>query len=133
MMTSVGAQNVEDGKLHALKPDSQLPAGTSFNTSGDLVTHVETFRVDNHLAVIGHAIARFELALDDEQGLGAARHHATLSGEELDELIKEWTGTLAHVVSVNAPWLGSPRTIERRRKEMGLRPSDGRELALRAA
>lgn len=134
MLSTVSSHSGSDtGKIRHLKPEDRMPAGIGFDKNDELVTHVDTFNLRGYLAPIEQMISVLEAAVDRELGLGQGKHHATKTGEELDEEIRLWRGTLAHVVSVRAPWLGSPRTIERRRLAMGLRPSNGLELEDRAA
>lgn len=116
---------------------SSQGSDTGYTTSGKSGTKappaVHEFNLAPYLAPIEHHIERFEAAIDDELGLGQARHHATKSGDELDKEILSWEGVPSHVVATKAPHLGSPRTIERVRAANDRRPADGKEKTLRAA
>jgi hypothetical protein len=49
-----------------------------------------------------------------------------MSKEEKNKELLKWAGQKSWVVAAKAPWLGAtPRTIERIRDELGVRPSDG--------
>jgi len=127
-MSTVSAQSSDTGKLHALKADTQLPNGTYLDKHGDLQVSLDINKWANYLATITHHIELFERALDDEQGLGEARHHATLTGDELDkQILEQWAGVPSHVVATKAPWLGVPRTIENVRARHGLSRTRGEE------
>lgn len=126
------SQGSDAGYTTSGKTGSTPPPGLVLSEKGAKANTSE-FRADSYLAPIEHHIERFEEAVDDELGLGQARHHATKTGSELDAEILAWEGVPSHVVATKAPHLGSPRTIERVRAANDRRPTDGREKTLRAA
>lgn len=94
----------------------------------------QEIHIEDRLSHIEHAIELLEEVIDAERGLSPARDFKTLTTSELDQELLKWVGVPSWVVAVRAPYLGrTPRTIERARQRLGVRPVDGRPLEDRKA
>lgn len=124
VLSTVSSSHTDQGYTTAGKTGSKYPPGFNDKTGK---AHTNEFNAEPFLTVLEHHIERLELAIDAEYGQSPERHHAGKDGDALDEEIRSWAGVLPWVVATKAPHLGSPRTIERRRIHMGLRPKDGKE------
>lgn len=83
--------------------------------------------ISERLALVSHAVELLEAHVDAECGLSAAaREFTSMSMEEKDKELLKWRGVKSWEVCTRAPYLGkTPRTIERARERLELRPSDG--------
>lgn len=134
MLSTISRANSEAGYTTSGATEGKLPPGVTITEAGELRARSGEFNLAAYLEPIRHQIERLERAVDDEQGLGEGRHHATKTGEELDaEILEGWVGVPSYVVATKAPHLGSPKTIENVRARAGLRRLDGTEKPLRAA
>jgi hypothetical protein len=108
---------------------------TSGKTEGKAPPAQQEADFRDERARVEFAVRQWEGAVDSENGLGARREFAQMRTEEKDRELLKWRGVKSHEVATFAPWLGSPNTIERARKRLGVRQSDGSELErkLRAA
>jgi hypothetical protein len=114
---------------------STVPSGgiseytTRGKTEGKEPPAQQTMDFRDELALVENAVEHLELAVEAEQGLGARKEFALMSKEEKNKELLKWRGVKSWVVAAKAPWLGeTPRTIERIRDELGVRPSNGLEL-----
>jgi hypothetical protein len=118
--------------LNRAKMLSTVPSGgiseytTRGKTEGKAPGPQQTADFRNELALCLSAIETLEQAVEAEQGLGARKEFSLMSKEEKNKELLKWAGQKSWVVAAKAPWLGAtPRTIERIRDELGVRPSDG--------
>lgn len=65
-----------------------------------------------------------EREVDAARGLGGDRSDH-MTREAKDARLQKMRGVPSHLVSVIDPTQGSPRTVERRRADLGVKPSDG--------
>lgn len=121
--------------MHKARMLSTVPSGgiseytTRGKTEGREPPAQQEADFRNELALVESAIEILEKAVESEQGLGARKEFALMSKEEKNKELLKWRGVKSWVVAAKAPWLGeTPRTIERIRDDLGVRPSNGLEL-----
>ncbi len=85
--------------------------------------------VSRRLSLVRFAIEQLEEQVDMECGLSPARNFNTLSMEEKDAELLRWRGVKSWEVAARSPQLGAtPRTIEKARERLDVRPVDGEPL-----
>lgn len=102
---------------------------TRGKTEGKAPPRQQETALEDHLALVEHAVELYVSAVDAESGLGAGKVFALMDREEKDKELLKWRGVKSWVVAARAPWLGdTPRTIERARDRLMVRPSNGLPL-----
>jgi hypothetical protein len=87
---------------------------------------VDNLTLEMHWLWFQTRIERLEAGWDEFRGLGSLRDWTSATKEEKDrEILSRYRGVHSSVVAQIAPYLGSKRTIEQVRYEMGLRGSTG--------
>ena len=101
---------------------SKGAAESSVPRGGPAIEGLET-----HLFVIRARVEMIEADLDHYQGLVPARQTSQMSTEDKDAMIvsQEMEGHTPEEISEAYPFLGSPLTISRKRREHGLKTKDG--------
>jgi len=90
--------------------------------------------LEHLLRPLRNALESLEAGLDFDSGWSASRDTGRMISEEKDrEILTRWVGMHSGTVSVQAPHLGSQRTIERVRHRAGVQPVSGLPLVVRAA
>jgi hypothetical protein len=101
---------------------------TSGKTEGKAPPAQQEADFRDERARVEFAVRQWEFAADSEQGLGARKVFAQMDGSDKDKELLKWRGVKSFEVATFAPWLGSPKTVERARDRLGVRPSNGLEL-----
>lgn len=109
--------------------------GSSWQTSGATargsehampsVAQLATVDVSAEMAALAVLIEALEDKLDAEKGLLPPMDYAKMSTADKDQMIARLSGVHAEWIGEHMPWLGSAKTIRRRRKEWDLVPTTG--------
>lgn len=126
MRSTVSAMDYSEARVSHGKLEDVIPASAPQDTGSGTLKQL--------LEPVEDAIKGLERALDLDMGHAAARNYTLLDTDDKDlAIVNEWRGVHSREVARTAPELGSQRTIEKVRKDAGLRPVDGTEIRAKAA
>ena len=117
--STVSAQQLDGDRISGSKTKSKPPSLKGDMPSGETAYDYYSRRMKRFLEALEREVDAVEL-----RPMGSVRPQE--SGDEKDKrLVESFEGWPAHEVSVFDRTMGSPRTVERARARLGLKPKDG--------